>query len=318
MTPTKTPALRALVAGALAILAGCSNTVNVASRRGFYDAYLDIPARAQAGYAEKSGLYKQIMDATQTPDANPYPALLADLQAMQRHVQDMTARRKSLVAFEGRFDQFASAHASVSPDQAADWAQFQGLDSQFQPLGQGMQVALQGYNDASNDFDRNVQAATIARLNTADVKSEVGGFCNEMDQALGQMEQKTKEDRKALEFASAAGGAPEVLHQKADVLEKMEKSLIDIEAFQRDARASADAVTASLPTDAQFWTGPGMDDDGAGLASMRAAHDGFRKRSAEFFSLSGRFDAVARPAGAPAGGDDHSHDHDHGGNAPAY
>jgi hypothetical protein len=303
------PRATALV-GALLLLAGCSRTVNVASRRGAYDAYLDIPARAQAAYAEKNGFYKQIMDATQSPDANPYPALLADLQTMQRHVEDMTARRKSLLAFEHKFDQFASTHASVSPDQAADWAQFQGLDGEFQPLGQGMQVSLQGYTDASNDFDHQVQAASIAKLKVADVKAEISGFSDEMDQAMGKMEDKAKEDRKALEFAYAAGGSPDLLHQKADILEKMDKNLLDTEAFQRNARTGADALNASLPTEAEFWTGPGMDDDGSGLAGLRAAHDGFKHRTAEFFGLSDRFDAASKPVNAPGQGPN--------GNAPGY
>jgi hypothetical protein len=291
------------LAASLALLAGCSNTVNVASRRGAYDAYLDLPARAQASYAEKSGFYKEVIDATSTPDVAPYPALLADLQTMQRHVQDMTARRKSLMAFESKFDRFASTHATVSPDQAADWSQFQGLDNEFQPLGQGMQVSLQGYTDAANDFDRNIQAANIAKLKVADLKDEITGFDNEMDQGMGQMESKAQEDRKALDFAYSAGGAPDLLHQKSEVLDKMEKHLLDDEAFQRIARAQADQLSASLPTDPEIWTGPGMDDDGASLIALRQNHGSFRQRASEFAALSSRFDAAARPAGPGAPGE---------------
>ena len=291
---------------ALTLLAGCSNTVNVASRRGAYDAYLDIPSRAQASYAQKSAFYHDLIDATSSPNAEPYPALVADLQAMQRHVQDMAERKQSLQAFEKRFDQFADTHASVSPDQAPEWAQFQGLDAEFQPLGQGMQVSLQEFNASLGDFDNNLKAYHIEKIKVADVRAELNAFGDEMNQALGGMEGKVKEDHKAIEFAYRSGGDPDLLRQKSEVLDKMDKSLVDTESFQRGAKDGVTALAQSLPEEATFWTGPGMDDDGSALGAMRADHDGFRHRADDFFALSKRFDTVVpvKPQG-----DDHDHPH---------
>jgi hypothetical protein len=333
------PKIRSPFLSAVAIVgtlvAGCTSSVNLATKRGTYDAYLDLPTKTDARLQEKTSFYNSMLEQTDTPKASPYPSLAGDLSAMQRAVDTMGSFKEAIVSFEGHYDKFSYGKTVVRSDQAADWQEYQGLDQQFQPLRQSIQVSLEAFNAAATDFDLQVQLHHIEEIDAAAMREEIDHFRNHVDQTLTQLEDEARQDRQSLDLAyttegdsqvqderrvvleqaqhstTAADEAPQdhqasqpatgndgdrqVLEKKRAILEQMEHSLLNVEEYQRTTRSMADALYESLPEDGSIWTGPGMADDGSRWVQLRQAEDLFRRREERFADLGQQFNAIAWP-----------------------
>lgn len=289
------PALPLALAATLSLLAGCTASVNLAAKRGTYDAYLDLPSKTEARLQEKQDFYNGMEEATAKPKASPYPSLAADLAAMQRAVGTMSSTKAAITAFEGHYDKFSYGKTVVRSDQGADWQEYLGLDQQFQPLRQSMQVSLDAFNMAATDFDLQVQTHHIEEIDADAMRAEIDRYRNHVDETLTQLEDEARRDRQSLDTAYGMGGDRKVLEQKRKILEQMEHSLLNVEEYQRGNRAMADSLYESLPESGSIWTGPGMADDGGRWAKLRGEELKFRQREEHFADLGQQFNAIAWP-----------------------
>lgn len=303
-----------ILLGAVVALAGCTASANLAVRRGAIDAYVDMPQRVEAKLHEDQAYYGQVLAATSEPQGSPYPTLAADLKLMQRHLDAMKGTSRGIQDYEQGFDAFAQAHPSVSADQSADWQQYQALEARFSPLGQSMQVSLQGYNDAAADFDRTLQANGIAKVKASDLLKEIGDLREELGGSAVRMKDKLHDSHRALQLDAERHLDAETLRRKFELLDKMDKAYDNADALRVKAADAADQQVNAMPRAAAYWTGPGMEDDGSGLLALHQAEDQFRAARKAFFELGERYDKVQAPeikasdgkdGGMKPGGDKH-------------
>ncbi|HTB34740.1 MAG TPA: hypothetical protein VK842_07745 [bacterium] len=275
---------RSLALFALAALAGagCTPHVNLAARRRYYDAYMDVAGRCEAVKTQDRSVLDDLLAHTSTPNASPYPLLAVDLDTMDRHVVALRQARERLARFEVDFDRLASRQAEVSADQSAGWGAYQDLDARFQPLRGSMEASRQGFDDAHHDFLDQQRQFGITHEDVASLRKEAEGFPDKLNQAMDAMEGRLRDDQNAFEIQRSAGADRGTLHTEHQILDVMEQDLLAAETFQRRAGDSARALDAALPDSGQLYTGPGLPGNGAGVQALRDDEAELDRRRGDF------------------------------------
>jgi hypothetical protein len=269
-------ALAAVAAGAL--LAGCSGQVDLIARRNHYDAYLDMAARGQAVVSQDAALQSDLLQHTNAADQAPYPALQAEVDAMQRQSAALDGQRARLTAFEQDYDAFTSTQPTVGPKDPA-WPRYSGLEARFQPIGAGVRQALQAVNASHLRYQAALADAGVARVDAAALHQEIADFQAQLDRSLGAMEQGLRDGRHQAASLGNAGGDGGWQRRHTDV-QALEQSVGDAEDFRRQAAASALALGDSLPPGILYF-GPGMD-GGDSLAALRHDEESLRRFNHDF------------------------------------
>ena len=291
------PSTRWALGLALAGLAwvGCSSSVNLISRRAYYDRYLDLPARGQAVADQDAALLRSILGQCDAADEAPYPTLQADVDAMQRQAGVLAGRRADLVAFERGYDSFAAQQGSVTPDDGAAWDRYRSMNAHFEGIGESMRESLQALNQSHADFGAVMQSAGIVQMDSGDVRAELDGFGQDLGQTLAHMDWSLGD----LHGRSRGWGDPDGDgHDRWMAVRGLQHAMLDNRIFARRASGAADQLRASLPDQGSLYFGPGLP-GGDGLATLRRNEDELHARAKDF---EGRRMAVIGPDGDGQGG----------------
>jgi hypothetical protein len=253
---------------------------------------LAIPDKAQAVFEAKTSFLDEVLSRTSSPQAPPYPALLADLQALSTTAAALARDRAAGTAFEGDFDFFAATYASVGSDQPSDWTAYQQLNGRFSGVQASILSDQAAFQRVASDFDALLKANSISRQDRAALVASVNGALDAMDASMKKMEQRVRDDRDSLGFDSTTSLDPVTVKQERDLLDAMEEHLLKSEALLRRTVEAADAMQAAWPQGPWIWTGPGLPDPGADLAQFWRRRDAFFRRRDEFLSLRESFAQV--------------------------
>lgn len=281
--PTVTPRFAAAALLAAALLTACTPRVNLASRRRAYDSYLDVGSRCAAVASEDEALLKDLLQHSSSPGISPYPLLGADVGAMKRQVELMRGQEERLEAFLRDYDELAQGRLEVTPGDGGGWESYQALEARFRPLGESVKVAQASFNQAEEDFQSLLKSWHVGHADAAALRQEVDGFQHDLDQGLDGMETQTRQDRDAMAQDAANGVDRRVMRMHRVGLEHQEQALLDAEAFQRKASASARLLRDSLPEEGPIYSGPGLPGDGQGIQSLRDDEDELRRLRDAFY-----------------------------------
>ncbi len=285
-----------LAASSLLLLTACGpRRVNLAAHRATYDYYPPLIDKMEADYQVQTQKVKEIVAATSTPKAAPYPQLNAFLKECYRVLIEMREGEKKIDAFKKRYDAWAAGKGEINSDDAASWNDFKAVQGEYDGIAAGMGNYVQRYNQAVNSIEQQQQTFNIAKTSHSAIKTEADSLAVQVTQGVKDMDEQIESRGQTLLLAGASGLNPLTAGQKALLLVQLKNQMPAAKTLAEAARQSGAKV--KMPSkDATVWLGPGMSGDIGPLQELRDI-------AARYVAVKKNFDKVAadfdRPPATP-------------------
>lgn len=289
------------LAAPLFLLSACGpQRVNLAAHRASYDYYPPLVDKMEADYQVQTEKVKEIVGATSTPKAAPYPQMNADLKECYRVLGELRAGEKRIDAFKKKYDAWAAGKGEINSDDAAAWNEFRGVQSEYDGIAAGMGSYVNRYNQAVQDIDQQMKQHGIAKTSLSAIKGEADGLVDHVTQSVKDMDTQIESRGQTLLLAGAGGLNPLVSGQKALLLVQLKNQMPAMKAYADAARLHGGKIKAPSK-DATVWLGPGMGGDIGALRELRQTAKNFELARQEFNKIAADFDKpVAQPTALPA------------------